>query len=149
MTTDIAVRDDVALLNVETGELLPASVDNAALVLAAAREMKRRLDRVIGDATSFLLAESQTQGAKTFHTGHGKVELSGGPTIDYDPSDLMEALREAGCPEERISAAVEETISYRVNRSVLRQLVGANPDYKAAAELAERTLEKPYRAAVK
>lgn len=147
--TDVAIREEVALLNVETGEMLPATIDNAALVLVAAREMKQRLNRVIEDATRYLLHESQVQGTKTFHTGNGKVELSGGPMVDYDPLDLMEALREAGCPEDRISAAVEETVSYKVNRSVLRQLTGANEDYRIAAELAERVLEKPHRAAVK
>lgn len=147
--TEIATIQEQSLLNVETGEVLAASVSNAAVVLEAARSMKRRLQLVIDDATAFLLAESQTQGTKTFHTEHGKVELSGGPSVEYDPADLMEALREAGCPEDRVSAAVEETVSYKVNRSVLRQLAGANPDYKAAAELAERNVEKPWRAAVK
>lgn len=147
--TDIAVHVDLHLLDVESGELLPATLENAAAVLDAARRMKRRLDDVIRDATSFLLAESQTRGTKTFHIGNGRVELSGGPTVEYDPVDLMEALRAAGCPEDRIGEAVEETVSYKVNRAVLRQLVGANEDYRAAAELAERTLEKPWRAAVK
>lgn len=147
--TDLVLREDVQLLNVESGELLPATVDNAALVLLVAREMKHRLDRVIQDATLFLLAESQQQGTKTFRTGNGRVELSGGPSVEYDPLDLVEGLREAGCPEERIAAAVEETISYRVNRSVLRQLAGANGDYRAAVELAVRTVERPFRASVK
>jgi hypothetical protein len=36
-----------------------------------------------------------------------------------------------------------------VNRAVLRQLAAANPDYRAAIELAEHEIEKPYRATVK
>jgi hypothetical protein len=147
--TELALNEETLLVNVETGEQMRATVDNAAEVLDAARRMKRRLDEVIGAATSYLLAESQTRGTKTLPFTHGKVELSGGLTVDYDPVDLVEALREAGCPEERIAEAVVEEISYRVNRSVLRQLAGANPDYRAAVELAERTVERPWRAAVK
>lgn len=147
--TDLAVIHDVELVNVQTGERLPATVANAAVVLHAARAMKRRLDDVIADTTAFLLRESQTRGTRTLEAGREKIVLTGGATVEYDPVDLMDALREAGCPEARIMEAVEETVSYKVNRSVLRQLVAANGDYRAAVELAERTVEKPVRAAVK
>lgn len=147
--TDIAVVETDTLLDVETGELLPATVDNAAVVLRAARTMKGRLNDVIAATTSFLLHESQVRGTKTLEAGREKIVLTGGPSVDYDPTDLMEALREAGCPEERIGEAVVEEITYKVNRSVLRQLAGANPDYKSAIEASELTVEKPWRAAVK
>jgi hypothetical protein len=149
MSTDLAVTGGIELVNVETGEFLPATVENAAVVLHAARTMKRRLDNVIAETTSFLLAESQVRGTKTLEAGREKITLTGGPTVDYDTTDLMDALREAGCPEERIAEAVIEEISYKPNRSVLRQLAAANPDYRAAVELAERTIEKPWRASVK
>ena len=35
------------LLDVETGEVLPATIDNAAAVLHAARAMKQKIDGVI------------------------------------------------------------------------------------------------------
>ncbi len=145
--SDLAVVTE--LLDVETGELLEPSVPNAARVLAAARLMKSRINDVIADATAYLTAEAAHQGTKTFHYDRGTVALNGGPTVDYDPTDLMEALRLAGCPEERIGEAVVATISYKVNRSVLRQLAGANPDYKAAIALAEREVEKPLYASLK
>lgn len=150
--TELAIQThgtESLLLNVGTGELLPATVENALTVLEVAREIEANLRAVKQAATLFLVEESQRQGTKTFHTPGGKLELSGGPSVEYDAADLMEALREAGCPEGRISAAVEETVTYKVNRSVLRQLVGANEDYAAAAELAERNVEKPWRASVK
>ncbi len=40
-------------------------------------------------------------------------------------------------------------ISYKVDRAVLRQLAAANPDYKAAIELAQVEVEESYRASVK
>ena len=147
--TVIDTRTDTSLLNISTGEILPATVDNARIVLEVAREIEANIRQVKAAATAFLVEESRRQGTKTLRTADGVVELSGGPSVEYDPVDLMEALREAGCPEERISAAVEETISYKVNRSVLRQLVAANQDYKAAAELAERPVEKRWSASVK
>lgn len=137
------------LVNVATGEMLPATTDNIPVVVQAARDMKRRIDDVIRAATEVLREEAAIRGTKTFHTKHGTVELSGGPTVEYDPVDLAEALREAGCPEDRVGEAVEETISYRVNRSVLRQLVGANPAYREAAVRAEREVENAWRCSVR
>jgi hypothetical protein len=139
------------LLDVVTGEVLPATPANAARVLQVAREMKGKIDVVIKAATAYLAEESRVRGTKTFQLAEGKVTLSGGTTIEYDPELLVELLREAGCPEERITAAVAEivTVSYKVDRAVLRQLGAANPDYGAAIALSQRTIEKPYNASVK
>lgn len=133
------------LLNVESGEFLPATAENAAIVLLAARSMKQRLNDVVAQTTAWLVEEARQRGTKTL----ASITVSGGPSIEYDAADLMEALRVAGCPEDRIEQAVVAEITYKVNRAVLRQLAGANPDYRAAIELAERTLEKPYRASVR
>ncbi len=137
------------LLDVDTGELLPATVENAAKVLQAAREMKNRIQTVVDSATAYLTAEAALQGTKTFHYPHGTITLSGGESVEYDAEDLVEALQVAGCPADRIAEAVTALVTYKVNRSVLRQLAGANTDYRAAIELAERRVEKPYRASVK
>lgn len=137
------------LVNVQTGEQLPATIENAAAVLEAARSMKERLNDVIHAATLYLVSESAVRGTQTLNVGDVTVTLSGGSGTSYDPLDLMEALRVAGCPEDRIEQAVVATVSYKVNRSVLRQLAGANHDYRAAIELAERQVEMPWRASVK
>jgi hypothetical protein len=137
------------LLDVQSGELLPATTENAARVLTAAREMKDRVQGVIRDTTAWLAEEARREGKKTFHVGGGKIELSGGTSISYDPEKLREALMAADCPEKRINDVIVETVTYTVNRNELRQLVGANPDYKAAAELAEIREEKAFSASVK
>ena len=62
---------------------------------------------------------------------------------------LDELLREAGCPEERIRDAITPVLTYKVNQLVLKQLAGANPDYRAAIELAHRSVEVPWRVSVK
>lgn len=147
MSTELVVVTE--LLDVESGEILPATVDNAAAVLQSARVMKQKIDTVIRSATAYLAGEAAHHGTKTFNVAAGTVSLSGGTSLEYDAADLMEALRVAGCPEDRIDAAVVAEISYKVNRSVLRQLAAANQDYKAAIELAERVVAKPIRASVR
>lgn len=137
------------LLDVRTGELLTPSVGNAARVLHAARAMKAQVNEIVQEATSYLVALSEHQGTKTLHADGETITLTGGTSVDYDVVELMEQLARAGCPEERINAAVETTVTYKVNRSVLRQLAGANAEYKAAIERAEQEVEKPYRASVK
>ena len=147
MTDLVPVSED--LLNVETGELLPAPVDNAATVIQAARTMRSRLHDVVAQATAWLAEESARQGTKTLHAGATSVVLSGGPTDEYDPLELMNYLRNAGLPEQRVDDAVTTIIDYKVNRSVLRQLAAANPEYADAIEQAKRTVEKPMRATIK
>lgn len=137
------------LLNVQTGELLPATVANAARVLGAARTMKQNVNDVVAETTAFLVAEAEREGTKTLHDGSETITITGGQATDYDAADLMEALRAAGCPEHRIGQAVVAEITYKVDRAVLRQLAAANPTYKAAIATAERVIEKPYRASVK
>lgn len=147
--TSSNLAEYTGLLDVQTGELLPATIDNAGRVLHAARAMKQRVNEIVNEATAYLVTLSEHQGTKTLHGDDETITLTGGTTIDYDATDLMEALEAAGCPQDRITVAVETVITYKVNRSVLRQLAAANPDYKAAIELAEREVEKPYRASVK
>ena len=137
------------LLDVQTGEVLPATVGNAARVIQAARDMKTRIQEVIEAATAYLVAESQHAGTKTLHAGAQTVTLTGGSLVEYDATDLMGLLRDAGCPEARIDEAVVATVEYKVDRSVLRQLAAANPDYAAAIDLAGRVVQKPMRASVK
>ncbi len=137
------------LLDVQTGEILPATTTNAARVITAARDMRTRINDVVAQATAWLAEESARQGTKTLHAGASSVVLSGGPSDEYDPLELMNYLRNAGLPEQRVDDAVTTIIDYKVNRSVLRQLAAANPEYADAIEQAKRTVEKPMRATIK
>jgi hypothetical protein len=146
--TGIVVPAPEGLLNIETGELLPATVDNAAIVIQACRDMRAGLNDIVNQATAWLVSEAERRGTKTLHTDETTITLTGGLGQEYDAQDLMMLLREAGCPEDRIEAAVVEHVEYRVNRSVLKQLA-VNQEYKAAIGLAAREIEKPWRASVK
>lgn len=149
MSGEIATREFTGLLNVTTGELLEPNLENAAIVIDAARSMKTIVNDIVNEATAYVVQEAAVRGTKTLRSEGHEVSLSGGTSDEYDAHDLMQLLREAGCPEDRIDAAVETVITYKVNRAVLRQLAGANGDYKAAIDLARREVEKPYRVSVK
>lgn len=149
MTVELdRVDQELTLLNPQTGEVLPATVDNAGAVLIAARGIEENLKDLKAEATSFLVAEAERLGKKTLHAEGVTVKVSGGETSEYDAQILEDLLRSAGCPEERIREVVKEEITYTVDKRVLKQLTGANRDYAAAAELARRVVEKPYRASV-
>lgn len=122
------------LVNVHTGEMLPATLENAGVVLTAAREMKQRINDVVVDATRYVVEQSRVAGAKTLHVDGCDLIVSGGDKTIYDIEVLEENLREAGCPEDRLNALITQTISYKLNYSVLRQLQSANPDYRSAIE---------------
>jgi hypothetical protein len=150
VSAELAVPEQ--LLDVVTGEVLPASVPNAARVLEAVREMGRRIAEVKAAATYFLEERSRVEGTKTFQLAEGgKVVLSGGDSTDYDAEALANGLRAAGCPEERVSEAVREehVVTFRVDRAVLRQLRAANPEYGDVIDQAARLVSSPVRASVK
>jgi hypothetical protein len=137
------------LVDVESGELLPATVPNAARILLSARTMKAKLNAVVAETTDWLVEESRRLGSKTLRDGGAEITLSGGDTIDYDPERLARNLRAVGCPEDRIDEAIVATVSYKINRSVLRSIASANPDYREAIRVSEIPAAKPYRASVK
>lgn len=149
MSTDLEHVQPVGLLNIQTGELLEPTIDNAAAALQACRTMKEHVNDIVAETTAYLAAEAETRGTKTLHGEHATLVLQGGVSDEYDPHDLMDLLRSAGCPEDRIEQAVVAEITYKVNRSVLKQLAGANQDYRAAIDLAKREVERPFRASVK
>lgn len=147
--SEIATREFTGLLNVTTGELLEPTLENAAIVLDQARAMKTIVNDIVLEATAVVEAEAARRGTKTLREGDFEVALSGGPGEEYDELILQQELRAAGCPDDRIDAAVVPTITYKVNRSVLRQLAGANPAYKTAIDRARREVMRVYRASVK
>jgi hypothetical protein len=146
--TDV-VRHAPAELMLPSGEIVPATRESAAAVIVAANDAKRRLTEMIHAAHAWLAEESARQGTKTFHTDYGKLTISGGASVEYDPEVLGEELRRAGCPEERVNAAIRTTVTYKVDLRVLRQLTAANPAYQRAAAAAARTVEKALRVEVK
>jgi hypothetical protein len=120
-----------------------------AEALTHVREVKRQLDELRALLEGVLRLEAQKQGTKTLHLGPMDAVVSGGVKPEYDIELLQERLRAAGLPEERLSEAVVETVSYKVNQRVLKHIAGANPDYAVAVEAARTWVESPWYVAVK
>ena len=120
-----------------------------AEALTHVREVKRQLDELRALLEGVLRLEAQKQGTKTLHLGALDAVISGGPKNEYDPEQLMESLRAAGMPEERIAEVVVQTVTYNVKLLVLKHAAGANPNYAAAEAAARVVVDAPYRVSVK
>lgn len=146
---EIVVSAPVELLNPTSGELLAATPENAAAMLADLRELRGKIAEAVKACEAVLVEESTRVGTKTLRFGATQAVVSGGSETVWDVEALRKSLTRAGCPEERIGELIVETVEYRVNQSVARQLSGANPKYKRAIERARTTIVKPMRVSVK
>lgn len=145
-TTDLALPEQ--LVDVRTGELLPATPDNAVSLLAAAREMRGRILSLVKDCEAVLLEEAKRQGTKTLHLDGGTATVSGGPKPEYDITILRELL-DLGLPGERWDDLHVATISYKVDGRVVKQLEGANAEYAAVIARSRSYVDEPLRVSVK
>jgi len=121
----------------------------AAQALRDVRDLKRQLDEVRMLLEGVLRLEAARQGTKTLHLGPVDAIVSGGPSADYDAELLVDGLRAAGLPDDRLADAVTVIVTYKVDQRVLRQLAGANPAYAAAIDSARSTVDKPWRVALR
>jgi hypothetical protein len=119
-----------------TGEVIeiadPAVV---AYGLERIRELERELGDVKAEFVRAIRAESERQGKRTLYLGERVATVTGGYPV-YDHLRLEDALRDAGLPEQRIREAVVETVTYKPNGNVLRQLRGASDAYASAIDAA-------------
>ncbi len=136
------------LVDVRTGELVEATPAKAAEFIVAAREMRSLLLDVVKDCEAVLLEESRRQGTKTLHLAEGTATITGGSEVEWD-LDVLAELRGLDIPEERYSALVVETVSYKVNAAVAKQLAAANPSYAEVIGRARGEIEKPWRVSVR
>jgi hypothetical protein len=124
-------------------------MEEVAEALDAVRQAKRQLDEARVGLEQILAYEAQRRGTKTLHFGELEVSVRGGPETTYD-IEVLAQLQEVGLPEDRYNSLVKTRIEQRVDRNVLRQLLGSgNPDYAAIIRKAESVEERPYRADVK
>lgn len=147
--TEIAAAASVDLVDPRSGELFPATPENAAMLLERLRTLRGQLMEQIKECERVLVDESVRIGSKTLRVGGFVAEVTGGAETVWDVEALRVGLRRAGCPEERINEAITETVEYKVNNSVARQLASANPKYAKAIEAAKARTPKPVRVRVK
>lgn len=144
------VQEEPTLLLPYTGAIVdlrePAEVARA---LSDVRDLKRRLDELRALLEGVLMLELQRQGTKTLHLDGVDAVVLGGPRAEYDAELLMSRLRACGLPEERVAQAVVATVTYKPNAAVLRQLAGANDDYRRAIDASRTTVDAPFRVSLK
>jgi hypothetical protein len=134
-----------------TGELVDLRVaGEVARALDEVREGIRRLGELRSLLETVLRLEARRQGTKTLHLAGGLVAtVSGGERVEWDIERLAEGLRGAGLPEDRLAQLVVETVEYKVDQRVARQLAAGNPAYAAAIDAARSTAPAPWRVSVK
>lgn len=146
---ELAVTTPAEIVNPASGEILPATPDNAVEALASLRELRYRIGDAIRGCEAILADESARVGSKTLHIGGYTASVSGGSELVWDVEQLRAGLAAAECPEGRIDELIVATVEYRVNQSVARQLASANPKYAAVIEAAKSRVVKPTRVSVK
>lgn len=145
-STEIAVP--AQLVDVRTGELLPATPENAVELLLAARDMRSRILDLVKDCEAVLRDESTRQGTKTLHLPGGTATISGGSETDWDLDELAKLLA-VGLPDSRYGELVVTTVTYKVDARVAKQLEAANPAYAEIIQRARSVVPKPWRVSVK
>ncbi len=140
-STEVALPDE--LLNPISGELVPTR-DTAAVAhtLLDLRDYKAAVQDAISAFSEAVIQESRRQGTKTLNVGDVTLKVSADSEVVWDHEFLMDALRAAGLPEERIDELVTMTVTYTVNGSVARQLAGASPEYAEVIEAAKSRVPK-------
>lgn len=147
-STDLEPYVPTELLDVRSGEVLPATPENAADLLYAARELRARMMGLVKDCEAVLLDESRRQGTKTLHLPGGTATITGGSELEWDLGTLLD-LKDLGLPDDRYAELVVETRTYKVDARVAKQLESANPAYGEVIERARSTVEKPFRVSLK
>lgn len=145
-STEVAVPQQ--LVDVRTGELVPATPEKAIELLEVAREMRALVLSVVKDCEAVLLEASRVQGTKTLHFDRGTATVTGGQELAWDLS-LLPLLLDAGLPQERYDELVTATVTYKVSAQVAKQLEAANEDYAEIIRAARGYVEKPFRVSVR
>lgn len=149
MSTDLAVPASEEIVLPDTGEIIPVADAGAlAQALAGVRERIGYLHEARRELEHGLVYHARQQGTKTMHLGATDVKVSGGKETEWDVTVLLELL-EVGLPPERYADLVTETVAYKVNAAVAKQIeASGNPAYARIIEAARREVERPWRVAV-
>ena len=150
MSTDLELHVPDELLDVRTGELLPATVENAAELLFAAREMRAKILTLVRDCESVLLADSRRLGTKTIHfAGEPQASPAARNSSGTWTSSPNCSTRTSRCLARRWDELVITSVITRVDARVAAQLASANPVYASVIERAKSYADKPWRVSVK
>lgn len=132
-----------------TGELVDIGDPNEVCrALDEVRDLKRQLDRARVVLEDALRLESERQGTKTLHLAGYTAVVSGGTKTEYDIEELADELLDLGLPASRVAELVVATVTYRVSKTVAKQVAGANPRYAEAIDRHSRQVPDYWRVKV-
>ena len=77
------------------------------------------------------------------------IKHFGWSRTDYDVERLRELLTEAGLPADRLAKVIIETVSYKVNAAVAKQLEASNINYAVALAASRTVTAAPWRVTIK
>lgn len=119
-----------------TGEIISLTDFPAvAAALESLRQLEYQIREIKAELTFTLVRHSQLLGSRTIPLNDGHTAtVKGGAELVYDAEAIMEGLRTAGMPEERIMTVVQETVSYKVRAIEARRAASVNPAYKEVIE---------------
>jgi hypothetical protein len=120
-----------------------------AVAIEALTELRYKFDSIKRALTDALRLEAHKQGTKTLHLEGLDAVISGGELVEYDGQRLHSELIRAGLPMDRVNEAVAEIVSYKPDGRVLKQLAGANHDYRAIIDSCRQVVPAPWRATIK
>lgn len=141
--TDLELRQEDKPVMTPDGQIIDLS-DPAQVAMAYddLQMLKRMIREAEGRLKGALIEHSAAVGKKTFEiSGVGKIEIKGGTEKKYDAQGLKRGLKEAGCPDDRISEIVHEIVDYKVVAVEANRAAKANPEYAAVIE-ANSTVEE-------
>jgi len=128
-----------------TGELVSrADAKRCALALSEIRKLENQLKEVKRELTEALVNESARQGTRTLDIGEGFAAVVTGGTDTVWDIEILEQLRDAGLPEERMDALVRTEVRYRVDQREAKRIGGANPVYGEIIAKAQTEVEGSY-----
>ncbi len=131
--------------NIVTGEIVDAS--KAEQLVAYVEDLKaheRQIKEIRRNVEGFIFQHAEQLGTKTLRFGKLEAKIVGGPELRWDITVLNELL-DAGLPIDRYTELVTETVDYKVNAAVARQLEAANETYAEIIGRARSYEEKPRR----
>jgi hypothetical protein len=133
-----------------TGEIVDLrEPGQVARALDDVRDLVRKLGELRALLETVLRLEARRQGTKTLHLGAVKAEVTGGERPEWDVPALVDGLRAAGLPEERLRELVTATVAYKVNARVATSVAASNPAYAEVIANARSTVPAPWRVTVK
>lgn len=139
----MSVEPGMELVVPTTGEILsrddPAG---CARVYAEIKELETKLRALRGALADVLLEDSAKKGTKTLHYEGGFTAKVSTPDDVHWDHDVLEELLQAGLPPDRYEALVKAEVTFKIDRSVVRALSGANPVYAEILERAQTRFPK-------